>query len=114
MAIIGLIVDFGTLVFLVEIVGILYLYAASIGFLFGLLTIFVLSEKYVFPGPQVTSRVSRFLFFGLIGILGLTILELLMWVQVDFWGWDYVASKVIATIAVFFWNFYARRTLYAR
>lgn len=111
-ALVGLVVDFGTLVVLTEFFGVNYLIAAVCGFLAGLVVNFVLSERFVFSDPKLARGWMRFGLFGLIGLIGLGLLTALMWLQVDVLGWHYVVAKVLATVIVYAWNFLARRWMY--
>lgn len=110
----GLVLDFGTLVLLTEVFNVDYLLSAVCGFSLGLLVTFTLSEVFVFTDPRIRSRTMRFVLFGGIGMVGLGILALLMWVQVDLAGINYVVAKILATGVVYAWNFFARRTMYRR
>jgi len=111
-AFIGLGFDFGTLVFLREVVGVYYLAAAAGGFVAGLIVNYILSAKYVFSNPKIKSHAMNFGLFGLIGLIGLGILSVLMWILTSGLGINYIISKVLATVVVYAWNFLARRRLY--
>ncbi|MDL9980308.1 GtrA family protein [Microbacterium sp. ASV49] len=111
-AALGLIVDFGTLVLLTSVLHVEYLLSAAVGFTAGLIVTFVLSELWVFSDPHVRNRWVRFGLFTIIGLVGLGILTLLMWLQVDVLGWHYILAKVLATGVVYAWNFFARRSMY--
>jgi putative flippase GtrA len=106
--------DYGVLVAAVRLAHVHYLAAAAAGFVVGLAVNFVLSERHVFAQPKVTSRAARFTSFGLIGLVGLGLLEGLMYVQVDLLGWDYRLAKLVATGIGFVWNYSGRRLLYQR
>lgn len=108
---IGLIIDFLVIIFAKEVLEINYLVSITLGFIFGLTFTYLLSRKYVFGASKLNAK-SELLLFIIIGICGLIILDILVWVQTDWFGVNYIVSKSIATIAVFFWNFFARRTLY--
>lgn len=111
-ALVGYVVDFGLLILFAEIFNVHYLIAASIGFISGLIIIYFLSNKYVFGESKIRSRSKEFSLFALIGIIGLGILAALMWLFTDQLGVNYIISKIIATIFVYLWNFFARRSLY--
>lgn len=111
-ALIGLGVDFGALFVLTTGFGVNYLVSACTGFALGLVVNFVLSEKFVFALPTIQSRAGRFGIYTLIGIGGLLLLELLMWVQVELLSIPYLAAKATATVLVYAWNFLARRKMY--
>lgn len=110
-ALIGLVADFATVFILKEYCNLYYLIAVCIGFLIGLVITFLLSNWAVFGQPKTDIRLS-FILFGIIGAVGLAILSGLVWFFTSVLGIYYITSKVIATIFVFFWNFFARKALY--
>lgn len=111
-ALIGYTFDVGLLILLHEFFNIHHLIAASAGFVAGLLVVYIISSRYVFGVSKLKSRSHEFGLFALIGIFGLAILNILMWALVDQFTAHYVVAKVIATIFVYAWNFFARRALY--
>lgn len=111
-ALVGYCFDFGTLILLHGVLHVNYLLATTCGFVFGLVVIYILSNLYVFGESKVKSRTAEFGLFAIIGIIGLGILDLLMWVFTGKLGVNYILSKVIATVFVYAWNFLARRSLY--
>jgi len=111
-AFLGLVLDFGTLAFCTEILGLNYLLSATFGFAFGLVANFFLSERYVFFDPIISGSFFRFSIYALVGLIGLGILISLMWVQVETLGVPYLTAKALATVVVYTWNFFARRMLY--
>ncbi len=106
----GLVIDFGGLVFLTESLHIYYVLSATISFVAALIVNYALSVLWVFPASKYR-RLHEFLFFGLIGLVGLGINDLLIWVLSSGFGVYYVWSKVISTSVVFAWNFLARKFL---
>lgn len=110
-AAVGLVFDFSTVIFTKEVLHFYYLVAACCGFLLGLVITYILSNRLVFGKPRDDPR-KAFLLFGLIGLVGLGILNLLMWILTSKAGINYILSKALATIVVFVWNFFARKTLY--
>lgn len=110
-ALVGLIVDFGIVIFTKEVLELHYLLAVCLGFICGLIVTYILSNRYVFGQPK-SNRKTLFIFFGVIGLIGLAILNLLVWLFTDKLGINYIVSKSIATIVVFMWNFFARKALY--
>ncbi len=111
-ALVGYVFDFGTMILLHELLHIHYLVAATCGFVIGLLVVYILSNKYVFGKSKIKSRSAEFGLFALIGLVGLGVLNLLMWIFTDYFLINYIISKIIATIFVYMWNFFARRSLY--
>jgi putative flippase GtrA len=111
-ALIGYVADFGALIILTEVFNIHYLAAATAGFTIGLVITYFLSNKFVFGRSKIKSGLVEFGIFAAIGIVGLILLNIIMWVLTDGAGINYVVSKIIATIFVYIWNFLARRKLY--
>jgi putative flippase GtrA len=102
-------IDFGTLIILTECFHINYLVSAAIGFTFGLVVNYLLSIRWVFNRRAYDNRILEFLLFGLIGIIGLGLNELFIWILTDLLVIYYVLSKIITTIIVYLWNFFARK-----
>lgn len=111
-ALLGYLVDFGTLVLLTELFNVHYLVAASSGFILGLICTYILSTRFVFGNSKLNSKKAEFSLFAIIGIVGLALLNILMWLFTDIIGFNYIVSKVVATVFVYMWNFFARRALY--
>lgn len=111
-ALVGYGFDFGTLVLLHTMLHVHYLLATTCGFIVGLVVLYVLSNRFVFGKSKIASKKIEFGVFALIGIFGLGILNLLMWILTGELGMNYILSKIIATVFVYAWNFFARRTLY--
>jgi putative flippase GtrA len=111
-ALVGYVFDFGTMILLHELLHIHYLIAATCGFIIGLIVVYFLSNKYVFGESKIKSKSAEFGLFALIGLVGLGILNVLMWVFTDYFLVNYIISKIIATMFVYIWNFFARRSLY--
>ena len=111
-AMIGLVVDFGTLVFLHDVMHVYYLLAAAGGFTAGLLVNYVLSSKFVFKNSKLSSRMVEFLLFGAVGLVGLGLLSASMWALVTLLGMQYLIAKCLATVVVYMWNFVGRKAMY--
>lgn len=111
-ALVGYFFDLGLLILLHELFSVYYLIAASISFVVGLIVVYVLSNRYVFGESKISSKTGEFGLFALIGIMGLIILNVLMWFFSDILAINYIISKLIATVFVYAWNFFARRSLY--
>jgi len=103
--------DFGTLAALTELGGINYLISAAIGFILGLAVNYVLSILWVFPKRSVIDKKMEFLVFALVGLAGLGINELIIWLFTEHGNVHYLLSKIISTAVVFLWNFIARKKL---
>jgi len=109
------VVDFGTLWILTEFAGLHYQFSACIGFIFGLLVNYFISISWVFTTNRDESRAAmrsiEFVFYAIIGLIGLGLNSLILWICTDIIGIHYLASKLISTGLVFIWNFLARRVL---
>jgi len=105
------VVDFGTLFILTEYVKIHYLVSAAIAFSLGLITNYILSIIWVFSKRTLKNKKAEFILFAVIGIFGLGFNELFIWFFTEVTGFYYLISKVISTVFVFFWNFFARKKL---
>jgi putative flippase GtrA len=111
-ALLGLVVDFATLVILHDVFHVFYLIAAAGGFVAGLIVNYLLSSKYVFKDSKINSKMLEFLLFGAVGLIGLGILSLSMWVLVSLIGVQYLIAKCLATVVVYVWNFVGRKAMY--
>jgi putative flippase GtrA len=107
----GLIIDFALVIALIELFGIFYLLAVSIGFTGGLLVTFKLSEMYIFNKSKHSNN-KTFILFGVIGVIGLLLLSFFMFILTGLMGLNYLLAKIISTVVVFAWNFLARNSLY--
>ena len=104
-------VDWGTLMLLTEAFGVHYMASAAVAFVFGLVCNYLLSTRWVFGQSKIGNRWAEFAAFAVIGVIGLLLNELIIYVCADIAGWHYLVGKVVSTIIVFFWNFLARRFL---
>ncbi|MBP2044841.1 GtrA family protein [Methanobacterium aggregans] len=108
---VAFLLDFGSLYYLTEYLGVYYLLSAAIAFILGLVANYILSITWVFDNHTLDNKVSEFGLFALIGIVGLGINEFIIWgftanVQIY-----YMFSKIISAIIVLIWNFSARKYL---
>lgn len=104
-------IDFGTLFALTEYFNIHYLFSAGIAFILGLIVNYFLSVKWVFNSTVMKNRLLEFLLFALIGLVGLGLNELFLWILTDLFFIYYLLSKIITTVVVYFWNFFARKLI---
>ncbi len=89
-----------------------YLIAAAIAFVFGLVVNYVLSVCFVFsPDERTTSRTAEFIIYAVIGVIGLGLTELIMWLFTDVIGLYFLLSKIVAAAIVLVWNFVARKKI---
>lgn len=104
-------VDFGTFALLTKVVGVHYLLSNIFGFCCGLVTNYLLSVTWVFSSRKLQSRTVEFTLFAVIGIVGLGLNELILYVLHDRIHIEVLIAKIGATGAVLAWNFIARKLL---
>lgn len=87
----------------------------GIAFVLGLIANFVLSKLFVFQEKsERTNALGEFVTYAVVGVVGLLIKELLLWVFNIQIGWHYMLVWVISTIIVLIWNYAGRRVLLYR
>lgn len=106
------IVNIGSLYIFKEYFKIDYLIANVMGFLLGLIVNYTLSKKLIFTKENGLNKTAEFSTYGIIGVLGLVLDTLFMWLGTSIIGIYYLLSKIISTSVVFIWNFSARKILY--
>jgi putative flippase GtrA len=104
-------VDFLALFLLTEHAGWHYLASATCAFILGLLTNYGCSVRYVFSHRSISNRRLEFVIFAVIGIVGLLINNLCLFVITEKLGTHYLFSKVITAAIVLMFNFSLRRFL---
>ncbi|WP_293739941.1 GtrA family protein [uncultured Parabacteroides sp.] len=104
------IVDFGLLFILTEYLGLHYIVSATCSFLAGLLVNYYISTAWVFEST-IKSKQIEFTFFALIGVVGLGLNNLLIWIFTEKCHIYYMFSKLITAVLVYLWNFLGRKYL---
>jgi putative flippase GtrA len=104
-------VDFGSLAFLTERIGLHYLVSASIAFVLGLATNYALCIRWVFDHRAIRNPVHEFAIFSAIGILSLATNDLIMYLLTGLDGLNYLLSKVVAAGLILLLNFSLRRAI---
>lgn len=105
------IVDFGTLFLLTEYLNLHYLVSAAIAFILGLVTNYFLSIGWVFTRHTVSDKRIEFIVFTLIGLAGLGLNELFLWLFTELAGMYYLISKILTAVLVYLWNFFVRKLI---
>jgi putative flippase GtrA len=104
-------VDFSLLYLFTEYVGFHYIASASISFVAGLFTNYFISVKWVFTASKIKNRKLEFIFFALIGIAGLILNAIFLYVFTDIFKIYVMYSKIISAALIYLWNFFARKYL---
>ena len=118
---IAFLADFGVLVCAQELLFNEYAWgvyvATALGFCCGLLVNYFLSLLIVFSKTKYGAKgrsVGAFLVFGLIGLAGLGLTELGMWIGIEIMAWNYMLVKVVVTGIVLAWNYLGRKIIVFR
>ena len=106
---IAFVADYGTLFCLTEFLHLHHLWSAAIAFIIGLVVNYLLSTSWVFRKHTTQNHWLEFLVFAIIGVIGLGLNELIIYIATDLCKLHYMLSKLISTGIVFFWNFFARK-----
>ena len=89
-----------------------YLISNIVGFLGGLTVNYILSKKIVFSAEKQINKKIEFIIYVAIGVVGLGLDTLFMWLFTAIMQLHYMLSKIISTGLVFIWNFVGRKVLY--
>jgi putative flippase GtrA len=111
---VALAVDAGLLLILTRYAGWYYLLAATVSFLAGATVAYVLSVRFVFSTHRLHNRRLEFTSFVLLGLCGVAITLLVMFVTVGRLGMALMYAKALAACFSFVANFALRRQLLFR
>lgn len=93
-------------------------YAATVvGFMVGLAVNYFLSLVFVFTSAKDKGKgrsVGAFLVFGVIGLVGLGLTEVGMWIGIELLRWNYMIVKFFVTGGVLMWNYLGRKLIIFR
>ena len=94
--------------FVVDWLGIHYLYSAAISFTVSVIVNYWLCVVFVFTGAGKQTGRQAALFIGS-SIAGLGINQVCMWLFVEKFVMHYMLAKIGATFIVMFWNYIMKR-----
>ena len=103
-------IDWSVLILLVQ-EGVAPMLAAAASFSLGMIVAYLASITFVFADRRRGSPVREALIFSLIGIAGLGLSELLLWIFAAHLGLSAPVAKAPTAVAVFLFNFALRRAL---
>ena len=107
-SLIALLVDMGCLLLLAQFTH--YLWAATFGFLFGAATSYLLSVHWVFRHRRLAAfPKTEFAAFAAVGVVGLGLNNLAIYVAVEHAGLPLLAAKAAAAMLTFSFNFGLRK-----
>ena len=107
-------VDFGLFALCLYLLDWHYLLANLVGLVAGLILNYALCILWVFTACKRTfekKKVAEFTLFTLVGLAGVVINQLLMYLMVDGLDLNEMRSKIVAAILVLMWNFGARKLI---
>ncbi len=130
---IATVADMAVLILLRELLHIPENVAAIFGFIVGLAVNYIVSTFWVFAKAKVKNRVLDFIGFGVIGVIGLGLTQLIIepFAMEGMFGTGflvkyavfgpllpvdkyYIIGKVLAVVLVYMWNFFARKFILYR
>jgi len=106
---ISLAADFGLLYVGTEFLGLHYLLSAIVSYSIGMVVNYLLSVLWAFPRSRLKSRVLEFLIFVVIGVAGMGLNELLLWLFTTILRFHYLVSRSITAVVGYFWKFLLRK-----
>lgn len=106
--------NYGTFLFLYRSLSVHYLWAAGLGEASGILLAYYLSVKIVFKHRQVDNKKVELIIFTAVGLVGIVINEVAMYLMVDKLVLKAEVAKLLTTGLVLLWNFTVRKYLLFR
>ncbi len=109
-------VEWGTFYLFSNVFGIFYQLATVLSFIFSTTVNWILGRMFTFKGSEYKGHEAKeMMLVFLVSLIGLGINMALMWLFVSVFGLSSglqkLASKIMATGIVFFWNFLSRKLL---
>ena len=104
----GLVVDMGLTWSIKEYVGLNPFIANAIGFITAVISNFYLNKIWTFQ-QKTSSEAHQPLLFFLFSLIGLALNSLIILFLFEFISINFYLSKCIATLVVFFWNFFMNK-----
>lgn len=108
-SVIALTVDICMLYVLTEYFHLYYIKSATISFLLGITITYIFSKLYIFNKTKINNKTVEFTIFLLIGIIGLLLNNIFIYIFTEYFGIYYMFSKCIVTVITYLWNFFARK-----
>lgn len=108
---IALFADMAVLFILTDFCKIYYLISATISFLIGIAITYIFSKLYIFTKTKINNKTTEFSVFLIIGIIGLGINNLFLYIFTEYFGLYYMLSKCFVIIITYLWNYFARKKL---
>lgn len=108
----GYIIDYTVLALCYELLHLHYLLATAMGFMCGLIFVYIVSNNWVFTKRKLKDKKAlEFITFSIIGVIGLFLTMLFMWVFTEYFYIHVLISKIFTTGIVLLWNFGIRKII---
>ena len=108
---VAFIVDYSLLFVLTEHVGFHYIVSATFSFIAGLVVNYIISTSWIFRNSKLSSTTVEFVIYGAIGVVGVVLNNILLYLFTDILHIHYMISKLITAALVMGWNFVGRRVI---
>ena len=105
------IIDYGLLIVLTELTPFEYFASSAISYTVSVLFNYILSLKYVFDVKEERNRMREAGLFLFLGIVGLGLTQMIMWICVEKLSLFYALAKLLSTLLVSTYNFISRKML---
>lgn len=103
------VVDFGLLLILTELFAINYLVSGAISFFCGHMVHYAFCVLWIFPKRRFSNIAIELAAFLGVGIAGIGMNSLTLWVFTEPLAFDYKVSKLFAVVIVYFFNFFSKK-----
>jgi putative flippase GtrA len=103
------IIDFVLLFILTHFLGLHYITSSVFSFMSGNVLNYYLCTLWIFKIRTINNRYHEFIYYSIITGIGLGINTIFIWSFTEFLGLYFMISKIIATLATYWWNFGARK-----
>ncbi len=107
----SLVIDFCTLFAFTSLLHIHYLVSSVLSYSIGLVINYFISVRWVFNTRKYADRRKEFALFVIIGLLGLGINTLTMWLFTSVLALYYLLARVISAAIGYTWKYVARRLI---
>ncbi|MDA3939481.1 MAG: GtrA family protein [Spirochaetia bacterium] len=101
--------DFLLLYLLTSLAGLHYLVSAVVSYFAGMFVNYFLSTYWVFTKRKISNRAAEFTVFAIIGIVGLGVNELLMWLLTEVVLLHYLISRIFSAGIGYVWKYIVRK-----
>jgi len=113
-SLVSLCTDFTLLYVLTAYVDLHYLISTALAYTAGLIINYMLSTSWVFGKKRLNNRAAEFSVFAIIGLIGLGVNEVLMWLFTGVFLLHFMLSKAISAGIGYVWKYAVRKYLLFR